>query len=96
MFWRGACASTATRPDSSRRQLGGRRSLWLSHSGGMDSTVLELDTSNREIVDLTDKVSAFCRRHDDGLLHVFAPHATVGLALMETGSGSEQDLVRGP
>src|ERR1700736_5319341 len=59
----------------------------------MDSTVLELDTSNREIVDLTDEASAFCRGHDDGLLHVFAPHATVGLALMETGSGSEADLV---
>ena len=28
----------------------------------------------------------------DGLLHVFLPHATAGLALMETGSGSEEDL----
>ena len=59
----------------------------------MDSSVLELDTSNRKIVDLTDEASAFCRRRGDGLLHVFAPHATVGLALMETGSGSEADLV---
>jgi secondary thiamine-phosphate synthase enzyme len=58
----------------------------------MDSSVLELDTSNRETVDLTDSASAFCRGHGDGLLHVFAPHATVGLALMETGSGSEEDL----
>jgi secondary thiamine-phosphate synthase enzyme len=59
----------------------------------MDSRVLELDTSNREIVDLTDEAFAFCRRRGDGLLHVFAPHATAGLALMETGSGSEADLV---
>jgi secondary thiamine-phosphate synthase enzyme len=29
----------------------------------------------------------------DGLLHVFLPHATAGLALMETGSGSEPDLL---
>ena len=32
------------------------------------------------------------RRRGDGLVHVFAPHATAGLALMETGSGSEADL----
>src|SRR5437016_7823628 len=59
----------------------------------MDTTVLQLDTSRREVVDLTDDASAFCRRSGDGLLHVFAPHATAGLALMETGSGSEADLV---
>jgi secondary thiamine-phosphate synthase enzyme len=59
----------------------------------MDSTVLELDTSNREIVDLTDEASRFCQNRGDGLLHVFAPHATAGLALMETGSGSEADLL---
>lgn len=28
----------------------------------------------------------------DGLLHVFVPHATAGVALIETGSGSEEDL----
>ena len=30
----------------------------------------------------------------DGLLNVFPPHATAGIALMETGSGSEEDLVQ--
>jgi secondary thiamine-phosphate synthase enzyme len=59
----------------------------------MESSVLDLDTSNRGIVDLTEEASAFCRKRGDGLLHVFAPHATAGLALMETGSGSEADLV---
>lgn len=59
----------------------------------MESTVLHVDTSGREIVDLTEEASAFCRNRDDGLLHVFAPHATAGLALMETGSGSEADLL---
>lgn len=59
----------------------------------MDSTVLELDIAGRDVVDLTDEAARFCRSHGDGLLHVFAPHATAGLALMETGSGSEADLV---
>lgn len=45
------------------------------------------------MVDLTDRVRAFAGvSGDDGLLHVFLPHATAGLALMETGSGSEEDL----
>ncbi len=58
----------------------------------MNTTVLELDTSGRRVTDLTDRVAAFCRDNGDGLVHVFAPHATAGLALMETGSGSEADL----
>lgn len=54
--------------------------------------MLELDTAGHEILDLTDKVTGFCRGKGDGLVNVFAPHATAGLALMETGSGSEEDL----
>jgi len=57
------------------------------------STVLELDTSQADIVDITDDVERFCASLGDGLCSVFAPHATAGLALMETGSGSEADLV---
>jgi secondary thiamine-phosphate synthase enzyme len=57
------------------------------------TTVLDVDTSRSPVVDLTDDAGAFCRGEADGLLHVFAPHATAGLALMETGSGSEADLV---
>ncbi|HEY2214465.1 MAG TPA: YjbQ family protein [Acidimicrobiales bacterium] len=34
----------------------------------------------------------FCRGHDSGLVNVFVPHATAGVALMEVGSGSEGDL----
>jgi secondary thiamine-phosphate synthase enzyme len=59
----------------------------------MDTTVLRIDTSRSEVVDLTDEVESFCRGRGDGLCSVFAPHATAGLALMETGSGSEGDLV---
>jgi len=45
------------------------------------------------VVDLTDEVERFCAGMGDGLCSVFAPHATAGLALMETESGSEPDLV---
>lgn len=58
----------------------------------MDTTEINLDTSGRSLVDITDEVTRFCSGKDDGLLSVFAPHATAGLALMETGSGSEHDL----
>lgn len=58
----------------------------------MESAVVELDTSGRRVVDLTGEVRSFCRDRPDGLLHVFAPHATAGLALMETGASSEADL----
>ena len=58
----------------------------------MQTTVVELNTSGERVTDLTDQVAAFCRDQGDGLVHVFAPHATAGLALMETGSGSESDL----
>ena len=45
------------------------------------------------MVDLTQRTRAFAADAEgDGLLHVFLPHATAGLALMETGSGSEGDL----
>jgi secondary thiamine-phosphate synthase enzyme len=52
-----------------------------------------LDTSGRRVTDVTDLVTDFCREDGrDGLVHAFVPHATAGLALMETGSGSERDL----
>jgi len=54
---------------------------------------IQVDTRGKLVVDITDQVEAFCARTGgDGLLHVFLPHATAGLALMETGSGSEADL----
>jgi secondary thiamine-phosphate synthase enzyme len=52
-----------------------------------------LDTAGRRVLDVTDLVVAFCANDGrDGLVHVFVPHATAGVALMETGSGSEADL----
>jgi len=59
----------------------------------MRSETIRVDTRDRRVADLTDRVRAFAREAGgDGLVHVFAPHATAGLALMETGSGSEADL----
>ncbi len=59
----------------------------------MNSVTFELDTRGELVNDLTSQVASFAREvGGDGLLHVFAPHATAGLALMETGSGSEGDL----
>lgn len=60
----------------------------------MDTLELRLDTSERSTVDITADVERFCAGRGDGLCSVFVPHATAGLALMETGSGSEEDLVR--
>lgn len=58
----------------------------------MDSTEVRLDTRGSQVVDLTAEAARFCRSKGDGLLSVFAPHATAGVALMELGSGSEPDL----
>jgi secondary thiamine-phosphate synthase enzyme len=52
-----------------------------------------VDTSGRVVVELTDRVREFARQAgSEGLLNVFVPHATAGLALIETGAGSEGDL----
>ena len=59
----------------------------------MESRELRLDTSRGHIHDITAEVDAFCRGKGDGLVLVFVPHATAGVALMDTGSGSEKDLV---
>ena len=59
----------------------------------MRTIELEIDTSGRHVVDVTDRVRVFAgEMQADGLLNVFVPHATAGVALMETGSGSESDL----
>ena len=46
------------------------------------------------VVDITDQASAFVKGRGDGLLHVFVPHATAGVAIIETGAGSDDDLLR--
>jgi secondary thiamine-phosphate synthase enzyme len=45
------------------------------------------------VVDISSEVGGFVQGRGDGLLSVFVPHATAGVALIETGSGTESDLV---
>jgi secondary thiamine-phosphate synthase enzyme len=58
----------------------------------MDTPVLSVTTGSRRVTDLTDEVYGFCRGRGDGLCHLFVAHATAGVALIETGSGTEHDL----
>ena len=58
----------------------------------MESAEITVRTGSTLVTDLTDQVERFCDGRGDGLLNVFVPHATAGVALIETGSGSESDL----
>ncbi|MGC0342853.1 secondary thiamine-phosphate synthase enzyme YjbQ [Streptomyces sp. SLBN-8D4] len=52
--------------------------------------------SSERIVDLTGDCEAFLREiaaGRDGLLNIFVPHATAGVAIIETGAGSDDDLL---
>ncbi len=60
----------------------------------MISRDVQVDTARSRVVDITDAIAAVCREHGgDGLVNVFVPHATAGVALMEMGSGSEADML---
>jgi secondary thiamine-phosphate synthase enzyme len=61
----------------------------------MHSEVITVRTGNRPVVrDITDEAARFVAGQDgDGLLHVFVPHATAGIAIIETGAGSDDDLL---
>lgn len=63
----------------------------------MRSTTFRVRTPGSETVaDITDRCADFARTASDGrdgLLHVFVPHATAGLAIMELGAGSDADLL---
>ena len=53
---------------------------------------MQLRTGARLATDITQMINQFCRERGDGLCHIFVPHATAGVAVIETGSGSEPDL----
>ncbi|WP_031088734.1 secondary thiamine-phosphate synthase enzyme YjbQ [Streptomyces sp. NRRL WC-3549] len=59
--------------------------------------LLSITTGRTETVaDLTGDCEQFLSRTAqgrDGLLHVFVPHATAGIAILETGAGSDEDLL---
>jgi secondary thiamine-phosphate synthase enzyme len=63
----------------------------------MRSEEIEIRTGGDEAVrDITRECERFLSDggDGDGLLHVFVPHATAGLAVIETGAGSDDDLLR--
>jgi secondary thiamine-phosphate synthase enzyme len=60
----------------------------------MRSEVLTVETGREpRVADLTAECRRFVRDAGDGLLHVFVPHATAGIAILETGAGSDDDLL---
>ena len=60
----------------------------------METQVITVRTGSRAtVVNLTEQAAAFVAGKGDGLLHVFVPHATAGVAILETGAGSDQDLL---
>ncbi len=60
----------------------------------MDTTEIGLHTGDaRGVFDVTDRLAEFVAGRGDGLLSVFVPHATAGIAIIETGAGSDLDLL---
>lgn len=60
----------------------------------MDSETKTYRTGDEEaVLDLTADAAGFVAERCDGLLHVFVPHATAGVAILETGAGSDMDLL---
>ena len=63
----------------------------------MDTEIIQVRTGSREdLFDITSQCADFASSASgggDGLLHVFVPHATAGLALIELGSSSDRDLL---
>ncbi|WP_327170679.1 secondary thiamine-phosphate synthase enzyme YjbQ [Streptomyces sp. NBC_01336] len=66
-------------------------------SSAFTTSVLHITTGTTETVtDLTSDCEQFLTRTAagrDGLLNIFVPHATAGIAVLETGAGSDEDLL---
>lgn len=60
----------------------------------MKTEVITITTgSQRGVTDITAEAAAFVSDEGDGLLNVFVPHATAGIAILETGAGSDHDFM---
>jgi secondary thiamine-phosphate synthase enzyme len=59
----------------------------------MRTETLQLDTADDQVVDVTRQVAEFAGDEQDGLVHLFLPHATAGLAIFELGAGTEPDVL---
>src|SRR4051794_10624832 len=64
----------------------------VGRGAGMEATIVHLTTGTRPGTDVTPHARELASGHDDGLLHMFVPHATAGLAIFELGAGSDDDL----
>jgi secondary thiamine-phosphate synthase enzyme len=61
----------------------------------VETELITVRTGGRPTVtDITREAASFVAGRGDGLLHVFVPHATAGVAIIETGAGSDDDLLR--
>src|SRR4051812_27053304 len=97
---RGDRRSPAPGPTQRLRAPGGGTWPWCDPEG-RNAIVIPMRSELRAVrtggvpvvVDLTDDCADFVREEADGLLHVFVPHATAGLAIIETGAGSDDDLL---
>ena len=60
----------------------------------MKTTTITIETGHtKTVVDITREVASFVAGEGDGLANVFVPHATAGIAILETGAGSDADLL---
>jgi secondary thiamine-phosphate synthase enzyme len=60
----------------------------------MDTQTRSYRTGSTEtVLDLTRDAAEYVADKGEGLLHVFVPHATAGIAIIETGTGSDDDLL---
>jgi secondary thiamine-phosphate synthase enzyme len=60
----------------------------------MDTETRTYRTGDRDtVLDITRDAAAYVADRGDGQLHVFVPHATAGIAIIETGAGSDDDLL---
>ncbi len=61
----------------------------------MDSIVIPIHTGGRRgVFDITREVAGFVAGRGDGLCSIFVPHATAGIAIFETGAGSDSDVMQ--
>ena len=71
-----------------------RRRAGRGYTPAVDSVEVSVRTGSREVVhDLTGACRDFLRGRGDGLLHLFVPHATAGIVVVELGAGSDEDLL---
>src|SRR6266566_2836535 len=84
-------------PGPGRSPAGAPRAHTAPYDPGMKTQIIDVRTGSRETIrDITGECSEFASAASDGgdgLLRVFVPHATAGIALIELGARSDDDLL---